>query len=333
MMDEIERKERAKALREEQRSGRASSASQDSIGKRSAPDTTERTTLQIARGKAEPLTPTGGKPAESNRRNRNNRSSTERLAGRSGRSDRRHSQNDGGAADNSETMEREAGQRAEGERSVGRLIADEQPIRPDKPEATFARQSDGQISTESATIGTKADYRKRNLFGKGILYIHKESKATISEEQYADLAEGKAKASQNSSAESEKPNWWSGNGVLSATEATELYEPLIECIKDDGRYLDKAIALKNPIVGEEPIWGNLTDDEAQILAELLLKAGRKSPQVALAIRTSIEIKSYAAALMILGPRIQLTAMAIRTAPQATQQPRRFSLFRPVEAGQ
>jgi hypothetical protein len=226
-------------------------------------------------------------------------------------------------------MEREAPERAE--RAVGRLIADEQPLRPDEPEPIIERPENRALSSEN--LGTKADYRKRNLFGKGIIYVNKKTKASISAEQYAALPEGRASTAPTPEARATDKHWWSGGGTLTEAEATELYEPLIEVIKDDGGYLDKAIALKNPKVEEEPIWGNLTDDEAQILAELLLKGGRKSPRIAATIRISIEIKSYAAALAILAPRIQMTAIALRTAPQATRPPRRLSLFRPMEAAQ
>ncbi len=217
----------------------------------------------------------------------------------------------------------------ERERSVGRLVADEQPLRPDKPEAIIERQSDGPLPTTC-----KEDYRRTQRNGENVYVLISDPGQIITGDEFRRLKSRKEQETSSKSASSDSKNskaridlgFLTGKGVLTKKEADELYEPLVAVIQDDGTYLDEAIKLKNP--NSDVIWGDITDQEAQILAELLLKAGQKSPIVATTIRISIEIKSYAAAIAILAPRIQMTALALKTVPKREKRPIR--LFRPVE---
>lgn len=194
-----------------------------------------------------------------------------------------------------------------------------------QPDAAFAEtgQSNGQIHQ------FKEDYRPitRGQY-KGQYSKITDWRARISAEDYAHLESREKRAESTKQQQAE----FTGRGkTLSEAEATQLFEPFTAALLDFGVYADKGLRLSTPLSEDEDIWGNLTADEAESLAKPLLQWGKRSPEVAFAVRTAVHVKDYAALLVIIGPRVMRTEQVIRQARALPKRPRRkFTFFRPKE---
>lgn len=321
--DEI--KERGEALRKklaDERNGIL-----DGDGSISPPGATAGNLGQAGNGRARSgdtsFAPTGGQAANRDRQSGSDRSSTRGRALGSRWSRGWSEEGDGGPALDPAATE----QNGTTKQRVGRLETDESILEPINlnPDAIFAQagQDDGPISPKY----TRIDFRPitRGQF-KG-QYAHKADWRTrLSSEEWLKLDSG-ASAQPGKASEEPKANRFRSGHTLSEAEARDLFEPFTATLIDFGGYADRGLWLYAPQADGMDIWGNLTTDEAEQLAKPLLKWGQRSPEVAFAIRTSIDIKDYAALLAILGPRINLTVKVMREVPRHGGKRRKFSFFR------
>lgn len=341
-MDELERKTRAVALREELRNGRngrngtpgsasetTDGTSQVASGFESNDDSTFGAALQDAGRAAQHFTPTGGTIADRNRRTGNNGRGTQGKSERPRRRDRRSEKDNGGTTTDSTVAEERTNERRPG-RGIGRLITDveidEPGLAPNEPESTFEGRANGPVLTESSY--TKEDYTKINPFGRGVAYALKTNKKhRISTEEYDALPDAKGKSTKQEEPPATDRRFFKG-GVLSQQEAEELYEPLVVALSDSFGYLDKALWSQCPQLDERPIWSNTTDKEDAAIAKLMLKQGQKSPAAAAAVRTLVDSADYIMVGMAVLPRIGETVEAWRGRPAPDPAQRKgFSLFR------
>lgn len=276
----------------------------------------------------------GGIVTGGNGRNRGNRRSIESLDIRPRPINRRPDESNSSVARSS----RNTGENEQPAATIGRLETSETVLRPDETQANFTptRQSDGAIPiAQEIEQYYKENYKYNRKLKK---FVRTDNEADeIGSEEYDKLPSRKSiedaeeqareQAEKQQKSEENKQKWYKQNGVLSSKEAEELYEPLREALKDDGRYLDEAIQLYNR-QWDRPIWGDIDDDETEIVARMMLKQAQKSEKMAFVVRTTVELNSYFAAIAIFAPRIALTAEAIRSAPPRNR--RKFTLFRQGE---
>ena len=172
-------------------------------------------------------------------------------------------------------------------------------------------------------IHKRDDYKKINPFGRGAYYVLKtDTKQRLSEADYNAIPEtGAAQPTER------EPRLFKSGGVLSKAEAADLYEPLLDALKDEFGYLDELIWLRATQVKGRDIWGNVDDEEVQTLAKMMLKKGQKSPAMATVVRGMTELHDYLVVGMMFGPRLQETHIALRDAPRAPKRERPRSLFR------
>lgn len=345
-----ERRAKAQALRDQLREKRKTAEEQE-LGSRTvdAPvsgtgesasgvsesfDSTFGTAVQAPGGTASTTSSNIGDAFAVSRGNSDNRSGSKRLTEQSRQRNRRPDVSDGGStahqADGSET----GGYRS----AIGKLETDEEysvRIDPEDEEAYFTAQRQGNGPVSSQKVYYKEDYSR---VGRTKKYARIDNEADeIGIKEYDALPsrkenerkEREEREREQARQQEHKKRWYKYEGsTLSEEEAKSLLEPLKAVLLDDLTYLDQAIALKNPDFKDREIWGNLNEHEAETLAELWIKGGQKSPALATSVRVTVEVKSYAAALAILGPRIAMTAQALRTAPPRTRKPVR--LFRVAE---
>jgi hypothetical protein len=339
LRDEL-RKNRLKQLEEEAQNGGNGAVSSESSGTGESAsgvgesfNPTFGTTVQATRGEISDTPSVSGDVAHNGGGNNSNRRSVEGFTKQSRQRNRRSSEGNSSPplnqANGSETGSYTS--------RIGKLETDEEySVRtdPDEQEAFFSstRPEDGAIS---AKVYYKEDYKR---IGRTKKYARIDNEADeISIAEYDLLAsrkeqerkEREERQREETSQKEHRQRWFKYEGnTLSEEEAKSLLEPLKAVLLDDLTYLDQAIALRNPNFKDREIWGNLNEHEAETLAELWIKGGQKSPTIATSVRVTVEVKSYAAAVAILGPRIALTAQALREAPPRVRKPVR--LFRVAE---
>ena len=215
-----------------------------------------------------------------------------------------------------------------GSRTAGRLEADgEAPIRIGQPDAFFStRQEDGAVSTTRYRIDYKPGFKDR----KRVYRLAANPDEYIAPDEWQLLRERPEPEPEFSAPKPERPKekLFGRSQVLTDAEIRELAEPLRETLQKFGEYADEGLWLLNPNEKGNNIWGDLTDDQAELLAKYLLIGGKQSPVIAVGIRQAVYWKDYAALAAILGPRIRKTQRLIETAPPRPKKKR--SLFRPVE---
>lgn len=215
---------------------------------------------------------------------------------------------------------------------MGRLETDEQPIRIDRPEATFETgQADGAISPPLEKGRFKEDYRRTSRGGQKV-YAHVRNDAdVISQDAYRALPNASSQAAEKSAepgrgGQAKERRFFKG-ATISEDEARELHEPLREAIKQEFHVADQALWLRCPQLDERDIWGNVDDDETEALASLLLKRAERSPAAATVVRGMIDASDYLVVGAMFAPRIQQTVQALRETPKRDQPMVNISLFR------
>lgn len=341
-MNEIEKKTRAAALREDLRNGRngTSDESGETVDGTSTPpggiesndDSTFGAIVQNAGNESRGFTPTGGAITRGNQRDRNNGRSSKREPRRSGRRDRRSEKDNGGVATDSAIAEERTSTRQQ--RGIGRLVTnveiDEPSFTPDEPQSTFERRDNGPILTESSY--TKEDYTKINPFGRGIAYALKTNKKQrISPEEFDALPSSRGAHQSTKQEEPPAQRFYKGN-VLSKQEAEDLYEPLIAALPDAFGYMDKFLWKIRPQLDERPVWSNTTDKEDKAIAKLLLKRGQKHAGTAELVRAVIDYADDITAGLALAPRmLETMQIGVEVVEDWRKSPtkKKFSLFRTV----
>ena len=335
-MDEQKKKAGAAALREKLRDGRNRSSNEDgnatgrageeSSGNVSNPDATPGATFQDARGTIEHLTPTGGKPTGSNKRDRDDKRGIARKPERSGWRDRRAEESNGSAPADTATTERAepASQRP----TIGRLEASETINEPGVPKLDL--KPDATLPVQVPLSPYKEDYKRTQRAtpdGKKDVYaLIADPNQYIMPDAYKHLT---SKSSVNADAVDAKPRIFRAGNVLSDQEIKELYEPYVALLKDFFHYVDEAIWLRATQAEGQDIWGTIDDDEAGVVAKLTLRLGQKSPLAATVIRQAVEWHDYAQLTAIFAPRAKETRKVLREAPPRPKKQR--SLFRKVPA--
>lgn len=167
----------------------------------------------------------------------------------------------------------------------------------------------------------KEDYRRSTRAGQNVYALIADPEQYVTPEAYKKLASRQDQASTGEG----KPKLFKRATVLSATEAEELYEPLLVALDDCYSYMDKALWKINPELDERAIWSNMTQKEMERTARVMLKQGQVSPMWAAAVRGVVDSSDYFAVMMIHLPRANESWPAIRDRPRSKKKP--FSLVR------
>lgn len=109
--------------------------------------------------------------------------------------------------------------------------------------------------------------------------------------------------------------WFKEQKTLTLKEVSELREPLIGALIDDFGYLDEGIHLWAMSDVKTPIWGDIDQDEAGILADIMLKRGQRSPKAAAAVRALVDSDIYLQVAAIIGPRAIRTYQTVKGSPR------------------
>lgn len=102
--------------------------------------------------------------------------------------------------------------------------------------------------------------------------------------------------------------------VLTRKEADEIKEAFIDALRDDFKYLDEALWWYSHDSSEPQIWGDLDDEEIEIIARVLLRRGERSPAAATLVRNVIDASDYVNVAVITVPR------TIKTMQQLNKRP-------------
>lgn len=97
-----------------------------------------------------------------------------------------------------------------------------------------------------------------------------------------------------------------GASPLSRAEAGELRAGLVKFIQAMGEYADEGIEFSNKRRAKPEIWGNLDDEEAGLMADLLIARGLRSAMAAQTVRNMARAWQYFAVGAILLPRFKQT---------------------------
>lgn len=211
------------------------------------------------------------------------------------------------------------------------MEASEKPIRIDRPEASFETEQARPVPSRY-----KEDYKRTTRNGQNVYALLADGNVFLTPDAYSQLASRKEEVTAssiscapagttNAAPAKARRNFIPEGRVLSEREAKELYEPLIEAIKDDFHYLDELLWLRCPQLDQRDIWGDVDDEETATLTKLLLKRGQKSPATAAVVRGMIDSHDYVVVGALFVPRIQATVKALREAPPRPKRQR--SLFR------
>lgn len=105
--------------------------------------------------------------------------------------------------------------------------------------------------------------------------------------------------------------------VLTEEEAESFSEVLPDALIDYGDYIDKYIRWKTNQSEEEmlPIWGDLSNEEAQTLTRVLIRRGKKNAVAAELVRELANGYDYIATAVIVVPRAMKTNFEMRKAPR------------------
>ncbi len=120
-------------------------------------------------------------------------------------------------------------------------------------------------------------------------------------------------------------NWFKAEGrIISETEAESLVEPLGKAFVDYGGYLDQYLQWK--LKRSEIFFSDLSYQEGEVLAKLIIRLGKKDAKVAGAVRTVANGNDYINAIIVLWPRISKLIEAMRpegAIPQRSPSKLRF----------
>jgi hypothetical protein len=104
------------------------------------------------------------------------------------------------------------------------------------------------------------------------------------------------KGGEGKAAQAEKPK------PLTETEAAKVRQTLIDAIKWWAEHLDEFIVASTK--GHQPveIWSELDDEDAEVLAEVLLAQGKRSARVAQRVRGIVNTYDELRVALILAPK-------------------------------
>ena len=104
--------------------------------------------------------------------------------------------------------------------------------------------------------------------------------------------------------------WFGQASTITAQEVNSLLEPLADSLISYGGYIDEYARIKMNDMSLI-FFGDLSINEATVLARLILRLGRSNPQVATGVRTLVNGNDYVSAIFILWPRISKLVSAMR----------------------
>lgn len=108
---------------------------------------------------------------------------------------------------------------------------------------------------------------------------------------------------------------------LTEKEAEEYKRSLPAIIQSYGEYADKYISWKTQQTDMPDVWGNITDFEAQALANILIRRGVKNAQAAEVVRNMVAGEDYVSVGVMLVPRIIATTEEMKKVPPKPRKKR------------
>lgn len=109
--------------------------------------------------------------------------------------------------------------------------------------------------------------------------------------------------------------WFKEGTKLTDSEVVALEAPLIAALEADLYYVDQFIWLKTQDTSQAPIWSDMDTDDLTVMARVMLKQGKRSPQAATMVRSIVGGSDYISALMLTVPRVIRTVDAYKRAPK------------------
>lgn len=101
--------------------------------------------------------------------------------------------------------------------------------------------------------------------------------------------------------------WFKESKTLSKDEVKSLYEPLINALIDDLGYVDQYLWYRTNDISQTPIWSDISREEAETLARIMLRRGERSASAATMVRAVVNGNDYIDAAVIVVPRVIKTA--------------------------
>lgn len=189
-------------------------------------------------------------------------------------------------------------------RREGNLVTDESI-----PERTFTREPDlkaASATQKPETQGTTQPRKRGRPRKQGIIGLISPVEEIEDSPQFSKQA---------------KQPFFKGK-TFSQKEAKDTLEPLTEALLDDSMYMDQFLWAKIQDETKRPIWSNIDQQEAEVLAKVMLKGAQANPIVATGVRGLLEGKDYLDAFMIVGPRFQLTVQALKYSRELKRKEKR-----------
>ena len=107
----------------------------------------------------------------------------------------------------------------------------------------------------------------------------------------------------------------SNKTTLTQQEAKDFLDPLASALIDYGGYVDKFLQYRTHDPAMPDIWGDMTEQEALVLARLMIRRGQKSAAAASVVRNMVHGDDYIQAAIIVIPRVIRTVEATRRVPR------------------
>lgn len=101
---------------------------------------------------------------------------------------------------------------------------------------------------------------------------------------------------------------------LTEKEATEYKEPLMHAMQSYGEYADRYIKWRTQQIDMADIWGNITDTEAEALANIMIRRGMRSAHAAEAVRNMVNGEDYISVAAMIVPRVIATTEEMKKVP-------------------
>lgn len=102
---------------------------------------------------------------------------------------------------------------------------------------------------------------------------------------------------------------------LTEKEAKDYQESLTRVIQSYGEYADGFVKWRTQDPNMPDIWGNLTDIEAQCLANIMLRRGVKNEHAAETVRAMLNGEDYVSVGVMMIPRVIATTEQMKKAPR------------------